>query len=188
METNKLRSALRAVLKLSVLKLFFCVISLPLPVYAAETHDIYAQLSSSQTQTPVIGDALPIKMEQIESIQGMELSGAKNEIIVKKAGTYFVMAAGQVGTKMPETTGGWVDLWLTQNGKPIQNTSSRLNVNDQKSTGVLITQSVLQLKVGDKIGTALGVSDATQGLGLVSTSADKSEPLVPSMIFSMFKF
>jgi len=166
-----------------------CVLSLiSLPAFAAETHDIYAQLSSSQTQTPAINDALPVKMEQVDSIQGLELSGPKNEIIVKKTGTYFVMAAGQVGTKSSTTTGGWVDLWLTQNGKPINNTSSRLNVTDQKSTGVLITQSVLQLKAGDKIGTALGVSDNAQGLGLISSRAEKNETPIPSMIFSMFKF
>ncbi len=153
--------------------------SFSVSVYAQNT-GAYTQLSSLQNQLATGSSNLAL-LETVNSMQN--LSSTQNKITVKSSGLYFVMAAGQVGA-IKEGVNGYVDLWLIQNGKAVANSNTRLTV-DNKSTSVLVSQTLIQLKAGDTISVGYSASDSS--MGLIATPETNSEPAIPSIIFSMYK-
>ena len=142
----------------------------------------YAQLSSSETQ---LGDPAPklVTLNQDDAVGG-GISNAKGTITFKEAGTYFVMAAGQVGSADGKGQGA-VRLWVKQNGEDVANSNTEQTILPG-FTSVLVCQGVAEVKAGDKLALAFSVSKAGEKLGLIA-SKPKNEPAVPSMIFSAFK-
>jgi hypothetical protein len=151
-----------------------------LVVAAAAQAGPYAQLSSTETQ---LGETTP-KLATLNSTDAArEINNEKGIITFKEAGTYFLMAAAQVGSA--EKGSGTVRLWMKQNGKDVDNSNTEQTITPN-FTAVLVCQGVAEVKAGDKIELAFSVSKAGEGLGLIAT-APKGEPAVPSMIFSAFK-
>ena len=141
----------------------------------------YAQLSSGETQ---LGTPAPkvVALDQEDALKG--ITNAKGVVTFKEAGTYFVMAAAQVGSTFPKGT-GTVRLWMCQNGKDVDNSNTEQSITPG-FTAVLVCQGVAEIKAGDKLELAFSVSKAGEGLGLLATKP-KNEAAVPSMIFSAFK-
>ena len=142
----------------------------------------YAQLSSSENQ---LGDVAPkvVTLNQDDAIGG-GITNAKGIITFKEAGTYFVMAAGQVGSADGNGK-GTVRLWARQNGEDVANSNTEQTILPG-FTAVLVCQGVAEIKAGDKLELAFSVSKAGEKLGLIA-SKPKGEPAIPSMIFSAFK-
>ena len=143
----------------------------------------YAQLSSGVNQT---GQAKPglVTLDQVDSAK--EMVNDKGVVTIKKAGTYFVMAAGQAGRTTDGTKvggNGRVRLWVRQNGKDVDNSNTELSI-DGNYTAVLVCQGVMECKAGDKV--ELLQSSTAAGLGMIA-SKPKGEPVVPSMILSIIK-
>jgi hypothetical protein len=95
----------------------------------------YAQLSSSETQIGgPTGKALALN--SIDAAK--EVENDKGIVTVKKAGTYFVVAAGQVGSSGGSGQGS-DRLWLRQNGKDVDNSNTEQTVTP-KYTAVPVCQ------------------------------------------------
>ena len=139
----------------------------------------YAQLSSSDTQTAGPAGKV-ITLNQTDAAK--EVENDKGTVTIKKAGTYFVIAAGQVGSADKHGKGS-ARLWLRQNGKDVDNSNTEQTVTP-KYTAVLVCQGVGEAKAGDKL--QLCQSAKGSGLGMIA-STPKGEPIVPSMIFSLVK-
>jgi hypothetical protein len=141
----------------------------------------YAQLSSSESQ---FGDVTPkvITLNQEDALGG--ITNSNGAVKFTEAGTYFVMAAAQVGTKDGYGK-GTVRLWMRQNGEDVANSNTEQTIVDG-FTSVLVCQGVAEIKAGDKLELVFSVSQKGEGLGLIA-SKPKGEPVIPSMIFSAFK-
>jgi hypothetical protein len=139
----------------------------------------YAQLSSTQTQ---IADPTPraIALDSVDAAKGVD--NAQGAITVKEDGVYFVMAAGQAGSTQGADQGA-VRLWMRVNGKDVDNSNTEQSIAGG-FTGVLVCQGLAELKAGDKV--QLMQSATKSGIGMIA-SRPKGEPVVPSMIFSLFK-
>lgn len=149
----------------------------------AEKSAIYAQLSSDQTQVIGLEKSKHILINSDE-INGVELNQTKDSIKIKESGIYYIMAAGQVGTREKQNETGYVDLWLLKNGKIIANSNTRQATGPHFTT-VLASQYVTYLKAEDSI--SFGFSATRPSLGLIATKPDNSEPAIPSIIISVFK-
>ncbi len=140
----------------------------------------FAQLSSTETQA---AGATPkaVTLNSTDAAKG--ITNANGVVTLPEAGTYFVIAAGQVGS----TTGGkgTVRLWARQNGKDVDNSNTEQTV-EGGSTAVLVCQGVVEAKAGDKLELMFSASKSDQGLGLI-LKKPAGEPAIPSMILSAFK-
>jgi hypothetical protein len=153
---------------------------------AEEKGPIYAQLSSAMTQTPK--DApLIVQMESNDALAGLVHSDKEKtgELTVKVPGVYFVVAAIQVGKESGDSD-EYVDVWLKQNGKDVDNSGCRQAIKDPKFTTVLVSQGIAECKAGDVFQVAISASSPGKGLGIIA-SKPKGEPAIPSIIFSMYK-
>jgi len=146
----------------------------------------YVQLSSPTTQvasnanTPAM-----VAIEDVDTGQGITKNSNSTEFTVKQSGNYFIMAAAQVGAQKGSGRNGAVNLWLVKNGRPISNSNTQQNIGNESTTAVLISQTILPLKQGDRISVSFSASNTS--LGLISTPMTNNEPAIPSIIFSMFK-
>jgi hypothetical protein len=141
----------------------------------------FAQLSSSETQ---IGGTTSkvVTLNQDDALKG--ITNSKGVVTFNEAGTYFVMAAAQVGST--EANGqGTVRMWMRQNGQDVGNSNTEQSIA-AGFTAVLVCQGVAEIKAGDKLEMAFSVSSGGEGLGFIA-SKPKGEPVVPSVIFSAFK-
>ena len=136
----------------------------------------FAQLSSTQTQKAGKGPKV-VTLNSTDAAKGIE--NKNGTVVVKEAGTYFVMASGQLGGSGK----GTVKLWLRHNGKDVDNSTNEQTV-EPGSTSVLICQAVLELKAADKVELVLSASSPTLGL---LASRPKGEPAITSVIFSALK-
>jgi hypothetical protein len=101
---------------------------------------------------------------------------------VPEDGVYFVVAAGQIGTK--SDVKGKVRLWLRQNGKDVDNSNCEQAILDSAYTTVLVSQGIGEFKKGDTIQPIF--SGSMPGLGIIVRKPD-GEAAVPSIIFSIYK-
>ncbi|CAF4069251.1 unnamed protein product [Adineta steineri] len=140
----------------------------------------YAQLSSSQSQW---GCTTP-KTVKLDNNDGSNHIKNNNGVMeFEESGTYFVMAAAQCGSDDDDGVGD-VRMWLRLNGEDMADSNTIQTV--EKDTAVLVCQTAVELKKGDKLEVILA-TDVTQGtLGLVATKPHK-ESAVPSIIVSVFK-
>jgi hypothetical protein len=147
----------------------------------------YAQLSSMTTQLPKGGAPLTVMMENNDALSGLthDPKAKPGEIKVDQDGVYFIVAAIQVGKEKGDTE-DFVDVWIKQNGKDVDNSGCRQAVPDPKYTTVLVSQGIAECKAGDVINVAISASAPDKGLGIVATSP-KGEATIPSIILSMYK-
>lgn len=147
---------------------------------------IYAQLSSPDSQMPASGPLI-VKMSSNDALAGLthDDKGNSGEIKVTTAGAYFMVAAVQVG----KDSGGpedYVDVWIKQNGKDVDNSNCRQVIHDPKYTSVMVCQGVAECKAGDTFNVVISASSPGKGLG-VKAIKPAGEPVIPSIIFSMYK-
>lgn len=144
----------------------------------------YLQLSSARTQL-IQGQGQTVHMELRDAQKGIgfdpRLSDSK--VSIEKDGSYFVLAAPQVmatGSKA-----GCYHLWMAVNGSPVANSNIKVchNAKDKGAYGqttVALSQGVLCLHKGDFFTLE------HSGTG-IQASPVIGEPLIPSIIFSMFR-
>ncbi|HBI45920.1 MAG TPA: hypothetical protein DDY78_24150 [Planctomycetales bacterium] len=167
------------------------VASMGRPVHAepavAKAGPIYAQLSSMTTQRPKEGAPLIVQMENNDALSGLthDPKAKPDEITVDADGVYFVVAAIQVGKETGDAE-DYLDVWLKQNGKDVDNSGCRQAVQDPKFTTVLVSQGIAECKKGDVLNVAISASAPGKGLGIVATSP-KGEATIPSIILSLYK-
>lgn len=150
---------------------------------------IYAQLSDSTDQTPTATSPMVVKFDTQNSINGIGHDLKKpGDITMLEDGVYFVLAAGQVGRKSGSLL-RFIDLWLRVNGKGLPNSAVRASAPASLFVGdtfVLVTQAAIPLKKGDVLNVMQSVNAEHEGLGLI-VSKPENEPLIPSIIFTMYK-
>lgn len=137
-------------------------------------------LQSSSTEEQLATDTSPkvITMNSTDASSG--ITNKNGAVTVTADGSYFVLAAAQVGGKSK----GFVRMWMRINGKDVDNSNTEQLISEPGFTTVLVCQGVVELKKGDKVEMAY--SGSAPGLGLVIHKPN-GEPLVTSMIFSAFK-
>ena len=141
----------------------------------------YAQFSSSESQW---GCSTPKSVRIANNDDSKRIRNGGDFIEFLDAGTYFLMAAAQVGSFEGQGIGD-VHLWMRLNGEDMAN-SNAIETIFKTDTAVLVSQTVVVLEAGDKVQVMFS-TDATEGkLGFVFTEAG-GEPAVPSIIFSAFK-
>jgi len=138
----------------------------------------YAQLSSTETQIDAAGKTITLNSTDAAK----DVENQAGVVTCKTAGTYLLMAAGQVGCTAAGEKGR-VRIWMRQNGQDVSNSNSEQTVH-AGFTAVLVCQGVVACKAGDRLEI---VQSATgSGLGLVA-STPAGEPSVPSLILSLVK-
>ena len=154
-----------------------------------KTNTLYAQLSDSTDQTPPSTGPTTVKFDTQDAIAGIGHDLKKPEdIVVEEDGVYFVLAAGQVGRKSGSLL-RFIDLWLCVNGKALPNSTVRASAPASLFVGdtfVLVVQAIMPLKKGDVLNVRQSVNAKNEGLGLIVTKPE-NEPLIPSIIFTMYK-
>lgn len=165
-------------------RLLFLLLCLFLKFASLEATATYAQLSSLITQTPRSGGTSVVRMDSLDALQNLGITPQqRDKVIIKEAGVYFVLASAQVGAVNPGAA-GYMDIWFIKSGVAVPNSGCRMSVEESSFTSVLITQTVIQLEVGDTIAT--GYSASGPSLGFVYTKPD-NEPAIPSFLFSIYK-
>lgn len=147
-----------------------------------------AQLSHAKSIQPNVTKPVYVPMDSNDYINGgITHSSTRNpaDVIINEAGTYLIVAAGQVG-KTSGTTTCNVDLWLGLNGEFVANSNTRASVNVKNDTTVLVSQAIMPLKANDIVNTVMSVSTTGQGCGLINISSP-AEPNIPAIIFSIVK-
>ena len=134
-------------------------------------------IQASSTEEQVASDPKPkvVTMNSTDGAKNIKMD--KGVVTVNEKGSYFLMAAAQVGGK----TKGLVRMWMRGNGKDVDNSNTEQFIADASSTTVLVCQGVAELKRGDKIEVVYSGSES--GVGLV-VKKPAGEPVVPSIIFS----
>ncbi|KKR77577.1 MAG: hypothetical protein UU20_C0004G0014 [Parcubacteria group bacterium GW2011_GWE2_40_8] len=151
---------------------------------------VFAQLSDLSDQQPVTTDPVPVKFNTNDFISGVKHNEENNpeDIEIVSDGIYFIVAAGQVG----RTSGSllrFIDLWLSVNDRDVPNSNVRASVPSSLVVGdtyVLVCQAVMPFKAGDIIKVMKSVSAINNGMGLLTTKP-LNEPVIPSIIFSMYR-
>jgi len=150
---------------------------------------LYAQLSDSTDQTPPTTDPALVKFNTQDAIVGIGHDLKKPEdITIEEDGVYFILAAGQVGRKSGSLL-RFIDLWLRVNKKDLPNTTVRASAPASLFVGdtyVLVVQAIMSLKKDDVLNIMQSVNAKNEGLGLIVTKPE-NEPLIPSIIFTMYK-
>ena len=165
------------------------VILIAPPVFAqGATNTPAAQLSHTISIQPNVTEPVVVSMNSNDYVNGgITHSSSRDtaDVIINEAGSYLIVAAGQVGKTSGSTTCN-VDLWLSQNGEYVANSNTRAAVNAVNDTIVLVSQAIMPLKVNDNINTMMSVSATDQGCGLINT-APSNEPNIPAIIFSIIR-
>ena len=89
------------------------------------------------------------------------IDNEKGKVTIQQAGSYFLMAAGQIGG----TGKGTVRLWMRQSGKDVDNSNTIQAIEGGGFTAVLVCQGVVEAKAGDKLELLFSASASDQGLG-----------------------
>jgi hypothetical protein len=156
--------------------------------FAQEALTPAAQLSHTENIQPNVTEPVYVIMNSNDYINGgITHSNSRNsaDVIVNEAGSYLIVAAGQVGKTSGNTTCN-VDLWLRQNGEDVANSNTRASVPTANDTIVLVSQAIMPLKPDDTINTMMSISATDQGCGLINTALP-SEPTIPAIIFSIIR-
>jgi len=134
-------------------------------------------IQASSTEEQLSTDAKPkaVVMNSTDGAKNIKMD--KGVITVNEAGSFFLIAAAQVGGKGK----GLVRMWMKINGKDVDNSNTEQIITDPSFTAVLVCQGVAELKRGDKVTVVFSGSEP--GVGLV-VKKPAGEPVVPSVIFS----
>lgn len=143
----------------------------------------YAQLSSLNNQIPSSPGRHAVILDHAELIKNFEMGPKKDLLIAKEEGVYFVIASGQIGTTRENAIGN-LDLWFSKNGKAIPNSNCRQSLETPGSTSILISQFIVNLLPGDTISALFATSRPYLGFVCIKP---ENEPVIPSVLFSIFK-
>jgi hypothetical protein len=137
-------------------------------------------LQASSTQEQLAADTNPrvVTLNLTDAASG--LTNRNGVVTIAADGTYFVLAAAQVGGKAK----GYIRMWMRVNGRDLDQSNTEQVIREPGSTVVLLCQDVTEFKKGDEV--EMVYSGSAPGLGLV-THKPGGEFLVTSMIFSAFK-
>jgi hypothetical protein len=137
-------------------------------------------LQASSTENQFATDTKPkvVTMNSTDATSG--ITNDNGVVTVPEDGTYFLMAAAQVGGK----AAGQVRVWMRVNDADVGNSNTIQVIADPSFTAVLVCQGLATLKKGDKVVVAYSSTVADLGLAVTSPAG---EPVVPSIIFSAFK-
>jgi hypothetical protein len=141
---------------------------------------VYLQASSLEDQFATDTKPKLIIMDSTDASAG--ITDKAGVVTVPEDGVYFVVAAGQIGTK--SGVKGTVRLWLRQNGKDVDNSNCEQAILDPAFTTVLVSQGIGEFKKGDTVRAVF--SGSAQGLGII-VRKPAGEAAVPSIIFSIYK-
>jgi hypothetical protein len=137
-------------------------------------------LQASSTQEQLAADTNPrvVTLNLTDVASG--LTNQNGVVTIAADGTYFVLAAAQVGGNAK----GYVRMWMRVNGRDLDSSDTQQVISGPGSTALLLCQGVSVFKRGDQV--EMVYSGSAPGLGLVIHKPD-GEPLVASMMFSAFK-
>lgn len=146
----------------------------------------YLQASGSNTQV-LVGEDQPNQaiIDSNDGSKGATLD-ADGTITVECAGDWFIMAAPQVGRAQ---TGPLANFrcWISVNGVNVPRSNVLMNLQPDGSTkDVIVSQGVVPLKAGDKVRVMTATDQPGAGVALEAIQPTPNEPLVPSIIFTMF--
>ena len=141
---------------------------------------VYLQASSTDDQFATDTKPKLITMNSDDAAKG--ITNKAGVVTVPEDGVYFVVAAGQIGTK--SGVKGTVRLWLRQNGKDVDNSNCEQSILDPAFTTVLVSQGIGEFKKGDTVQAVF--SGSAPGLGII-VRKPAGEAVVPSIIFSIYK-
>lgn len=166
--------------------MLFTALATPQVSKGAPPGPLYAQLSSSTSQKASLTGAL-VSMDSNDALSGLDHDdkGKGVDITIKTDGVYFMVAAIQVGKEKGDAD-DYIDVWMKQNGKDVDNSGCRQMIKDPKFTTVLVCQGIAECKAGDKFNVVISSNSADSGVGIVKI-APKGEPAIPSIIFSIYK-
>jgi hypothetical protein len=161
-------------------------LAMPQAARSAPPGTPYAQLSSSMNQAASATGTL-VKMDSNDALSGMDHDdkGKGADVTIKEDGVYFMVAAIQVGKEKGDSD-DYIDVWMKQNGKDVDNSGCRQALKDPKFTTVLVCQGVAECKAGDKFNVVISTNAPDNGVGIIKI-APKGEPAIPSIIFSIYK-
>jgi hypothetical protein len=148
----------------------------------------FAQMSSTETQTPTDSSPVRVRLNQNDELYGIEHDLAHPEDIrIRHSGVYTIIAAPQIGrTKGSDSR--YIDVWLNRNGENIPNSNVRKVIGNGGETDVIVSQNMVTLQEGDVINVMMNVETNDEGLGIYAIKPkDEHEPLIPSIILSMCK-
>lgn len=143
----------------------------------------FVQLSSAIDQRPATTDPVIVTMEQVDNLNNLTVVN-DSVIRVHTHGNYFAMAAPQCG-RLKGGDKENIRCWLRVNGLDVPN-SNVLLVLGQGDKDVIVSQGIVTLNAGNELQVMIAVSDPKDGVGIEAIDIP-GEPLVPSIIFSMFK-
>lgn len=146
----------------------------------------YAQIVSTIDQRPDTTEPVPVFLDHVDQISGIEHSmDHPAEIKIRESGVYVIIAAPQVGRKSGNGPAA-VDFWLRKNGQDIPNSTVRCTIRSDDHKDVVVNQTMSAFKVGDIVSLMMSVEKTGEGLGIEAIRTP-GRPLVPSIIFSMHK-
>ena len=145
----------------------------------------YLQLSSAKDQ---VGTGIrTIEMELLDAHQhiGYDPRRSNTDITIEMRGAYYTAAAPQVAQENNDKRTGCYDMWMNVNGKDVNNSNVRYCFPiAPNATDVLVAQGVACYAVGDVIN--LRHSGTLPDVGIKAIQPE-NEPLIPSIIFAMFR-
>ena len=119
------------------------------------------------------------------TLDGAECMSLANDtdFVVEKAGTYFLIAAPQVGKGAGQP--GNFRCWWRLNGANIPNSNVLLNLPggaEDSTQDVIVSQGALKLAAGDVLQVWMATSNHDGDIRLEAIQPTPLEPLVPSII------
>ncbi len=148
----------------------------------------FAQLSDSTTQAPSVTTPVKITFNTNDEVLGITHSTTSNteNIIIQESGVYVIVPQPQ----FQKTSGGtnrFIDFWIRKNNIDIPNSNIRASIRTNSETDVIVSSIVTAtLVAGDIINVMMSIETTGNGIGIRSTSP-AGEPVIPSIIFSMYK-
>mmetsp|Transcript_4221 Transcript_4221/g.6240 ORF Transcript_4221/g.6240 Transcript_4221/m.6240 type:complete len:488 (+) Transcript_4221:440-1903(+) len=124
------------------------------------------------------GNALPYNSQDALSLVTHTIGSSK--VVIQEAGAYFAIAAPQVGS-VDQTAVATADFWMNLNGSPVGNSNVKLQMGGD-NVDVIVCQGVVVFNQGDEF-QIFGSGDNAEAVYIEPAS----EPVIPSIIFSMFK-
>ena|SRR5205807_1434020 len=147
----------------------------------------FSQFASSTTQRPTSLGPVKVGLDTREDTSGEELSldFFTGDITVNQEGTYLIIAGPQIG-KLAGDKPRWIDFWLRVNNVDVPYSNVRAVLKDNAMKTVIITQTVTQLKKGDKLRIMMATEVADEGLGIEAIEP-VGEPMIPSIILTILQ-
>lgn len=140
--------------------------------------------ASDGAEQPIPDSNVPqlVRHNQVDGSECMHIDN-QTDFVVEKAGTYFLIAAPQVGKN--SGPGGNFRCWWKLNGANIPNSNVLLNLpagGEDTTKDVIVSQGAVKLAAGDVLQVWMATSNHDAGIQLEAIQPTPLEPLVPSII------